>query len=44
VTVSIRQLLEKAPDPIRVLEEEKELVAEIIGIENLDCLKVFLIF
>ena len=34
------KLLENSADPMKVLDYQKELVAEIIGEQNIDCIKV----
>lgn len=35
-----KKLLEGSKDPLKLLDERRELIAEIIGEHNLDCIKV----
>ena len=38
----MKDLLEGSADPIKLLENRKEML-EILGAENLDCLKVYIL-
>ena len=37
----MKNLLENATNPMKILDENKGLVADIIGEENMDCIKIF---
>lgn len=37
----MKALLESSTNPLKVLDERGSLIAEIIGIENMDCVKMF---
>lgn len=36
--MKMKQILESSSNPIYILENQKDLVTEIIGEENLDCI------
>ncbi|CAD8066645.1 unnamed protein product [Paramecium primaurelia] len=37
----MKTLLESSNNPIKMLDQEKELVSEILGEENMECIKIF---
>ena len=37
----MKNLLENTTNPMKILDDNKNLVAEIIGEENIDCIKIF---
>lgn len=37
----MKNLLESSSNPLKLLDEHPQFVTEIIGINNLDCLKLF---
>lgn len=39
--IRMKNLLESKSNPLKFMEENRSLVAEIIGEENMDCLKIF---
>jgi hypothetical protein len=37
----MKNLLESSNNPMKILDENRKLVSEIIGEENMDCIKIF---
>lgn len=39
----MKTLIESSKNPIKILDQEKELISEILGEENMECIKVLII-